>query len=415
VWERRLSAVAGVVPYLLLAVSTVLALLTGGQPGAGRLELLLLAVLAGAWVLGWISLHPAWGRRRAFMAVYFAGLLALIAVLMQRSPWFGLFAFTGYLHAWRYLPGGWRIAGVTLTAILSTTWQIGGLPLLTLPAIFSYLVLIGITVTLVSVFSYMGEVTVEQSKQRKKMIAELAEANHRLAAMLEENAGLHAKVLAQAREAGVLDERQRLAGEIHDTLAQNLAGIITQLEAAGQNSRQPDQWQRYVDQALMLSRESLNQARRSVQALRPETLEVVPLPEAIRRLAEGWSDTSGIALHCETTGNPQPLLAEIETTLYRVAQEALTNIARHSQANRVGLTLSYMEDVVLLDVRDDGIGFDANQMMSNGRPDAVNGFGLRGMGQRVRRVAGTLEIESAPGEGATIHASVPSIPAADGG
>jgi signal transduction histidine kinase len=101
--------------------------------------------------------------------------------------------------------------------------------------------------------------------------------------------------------------------------------------------------------------------------------------------------------------------ADVEITLLRTAQEALTNVAKHAKAGRVGLTLSYMADLVTLDVRDDGVGFDPLARRGNGA--ATGGFGLAGMRQRVQRLAGRLEIESEPGGGTAISASVPAIPA----
>jgi signal transduction histidine kinase len=100
---------------------------------------------------------------------------------------------------------------------------------------------------------------------------------------------------------------------------------------------------------------------------------------------------------------------DVEVALLRTAQEALANVAKHAKAGRVGLTLSYMEDLVTLDVRDDGIGFEPNVKRANG---SVNGgFGLAGMRQRVRRLSGRLDIESEPGGGTAISATVPAIPA----
>lgn len=100
-----------------------------------------------------------------------------------------------------------------------------------------------------------------------------------------------------------------------------------------------------------------------------------------------------------------PLLTELEVALFRVAQEALANVAKHSSASRVDLTISYTDDLVLLDVRDDGIGFT---------PGSANGFGLRAMGQRLRLAGGSLEVESSPGAGTALSARVPAIAAAGG-
>jgi signal transduction histidine kinase len=414
-WEQRLSAGGQIVPYLLLAAATLLAVLTGGWSWRAWLGTLGLALLTAGWMLWFVTLHPAWAERRRLMALYYAGLLVLIGLLMTRSPWFGLFAFTGYLHAWQLLHGGWRLLGVTATALLATTWPAGGFPRADLPAIATYLVIVAITVALVILFSLLGEVTAAQSQQRQQMIDELAEANRRLEEALRENATLQARLLAQAHAAGVLDERQRLAGEIHDTLAQGLAGIITQLEAAEYAAHHPEQWRRHLHNARALARSSLTEARRSVEALRPAPLERDPLPEALATLARAWSRDAGVAVQVTITGTPQPLLPEIEATLFRVAQEALTNIGRHARATRAGLTLSYMGDVVVLDVRDDGVGFDAARVVDTTTKRGERGVGLHGMAQRVRRVAGNLTIESTPGGGTAISASVPAIMAGERG
>jgi signal transduction histidine kinase len=132
----------------------------------------------------------------------------------------------------------------------------------------------------------MGMKLMGEDRRRRELLA-------RLEAAMEENAGLHAQLLVQAREAGVLDERQRMARDIHDTLAQGLTGIITQLEATERAGHRPDQWRRHLDQARALARDSLSEARRSVQALRPEPLEEARLPDAIAHLAERWSQASG--------------------------------------------------------------------------------------------------------------------------
>jgi len=252
---------------------------------------------------------------------------------------------------------------------------------------------------------FFSSVTMEQSERRKRMIAELAEANAKLEAAIAENAGLHAQLLAQAREAGVLDERARMARELHDTIAQGLTGIVTQLEAARQV---PQQRQRHLDTAVELARQSLSEARRSVRNLRPEPLDEMSLPDALADVARRWSDLNALTAQVTTTGTARPMHPEIEGTLLRTAQEALANVAKHAAASRVGLTLSYMEDQVTLDVRDDGKGFDPAAVPE---PAGGHGFGLTGMRQRLDRVAGRLEIESEPGSGTAVSASVPAVPA----
>ena len=143
--------------------------------------------------------------------------------------------------------------------------------------------------------AWFGWTATSRTSSASRPLDELSEANRRLEATLAENAGLHEQLLAQAREAGVLDERQRMAREIHDTLAQGLTGIITQLQAAEQAGEDPAGRRRHLSAATRLARESLSEARRSVHALRPEPLETARLSEALAERRERWSALHGIA------------------------------------------------------------------------------------------------------------------------
>jgi signal transduction histidine kinase len=158
-----------------------------------------------------------------------------------------------------------------------------------------------------------------------------------------------------------------------------------------------------VDNAVRLARESLAEARRSVHAVGPGQLAAAPLPEALENVVTQWGELNAVRADFAITGTVRPMHPEVEETLLRTAQEALANAAKHAGASRVGLTLSYMEDVVTLDVRDDGAGFDPERVRDGG------GFGLTSMRKRVSRLAGTLAIESEPGFGTAISASVPAV------
>ena len=168
----------------------------------------------------------------------------------------------------------------------------------------------------------------------------------------------------------------------------------------------PQEHDRHLANAERLARDSLSEARRSVDGALPAALETAALPDALREVARAWSERTGVPAELTVTGEPLSLDPEIEVTLLRTAQEALANVEKHAHAGRARLTLSFMGDVVALDVRDDGVGFDAQ------RPDPApgGGFGLHGMRQRVARVAGTLVIESEPGGGTAVSARVPAIP-----
>jgi signal transduction histidine kinase len=157
---------------------------------------------------------------------------------------------------------------------------------------------------------------------------------------------------------------------------------------------------------MQLARESLAEARRSVQALRPISLEHAQLPDALASTAAEWSKRTGVEARVTTTGRQTPMRPELELALLRTAQEALANIAKHARAHHVALTLTYMDDQVTLDVRDDGIGLAAPPR----EPQTGGGFGLTAMRQRVEGLDGTLEIESELGAGTTIAASIPALP-----
>lgn len=388
-WSRR---VASTLPYVTLAVALALAWLQPGMDLRRLIQTTLLAALAAGWVFWLYTRAPAARRERPQWAlVYFAGLLAFSAALMARHSIFFLFAVTGFLHAYHLRPWPLMFLGVGLTSTLINT-LITGFPW---PERSSW-IFFGSLIVFQTLVIGLGNLFTERmgalSEERRQAV-------ERLEAALEENAGLQAQLLTQAREAGILEERQRLAREIHDTLAQGFTGIITQLGAAQQAKDHPERWQQHVENALALARESLGEARRSVHALRPAPLERVGLPDALAGVARRWSQVHGVPAALTTTGEPVALGADADAALLRVAQEALANIARHASASRVGITLSYMEDIAVLDIRDDGVGF--------GDGAAAGGFGLESMRQRMAQVGGTLEIESEPGYGTAVSARVP--------
>jgi signal transduction histidine kinase len=364
-FEQRVFAV---LPFLLLVASTAF------DQALDGLDATHLAI-AGATAL-WLGL----ARTRVPSRLYFVVLLAFSGLLVACSPIYGFFVWSGYLAVAFALPRRWIAGGVLGVAAVTAASQVGGWPALELGA---WLIYAAVVIANAGVAGTMMVVGAKQDDQRR-----------RLEAALRENAGLHAQLLEQAREAGVLDERARMAREIHDTIAQGLIGIVTQIEAAEQ-SRDP----RHLEAAARLARESLAEARRSVNALRPGPLVGARLPEALAQVADGWSALNGVTASVSTTGEARALPVDVEAALLRTAQEALSNVAKHAGATRVGLTLSYMDDNVTLDVRDDGVG---------GAAPRQGGFGLTSMLERVERLHGSLAIESEPGSGTAVSASVPA-------
>jgi len=438
--EQRLLPVVYVAPYVLLAILVIFTVMLKRSAAGSLLIDLVLCAAAAVWVLWMFTLHPAWRVRPRVMAVFFTGFVVIMAVLAVRDPWFGFLTPAGYLFAFAVLRWPWQLAGVAAVAVVAGTAQASSVTKTTILGVTIYLAVLAVNVVPMCGLAWLERNREQQNSQRKQALDEVSEANRRLEATLAENEGLHKQLLAQAREAGIADERARMAREIHDTLAQGLTGIITQLQAAEQPGQDPAGWRRHVEAATRLARESLSEARRSVDALRPEPLETARLADALTGIAERWSALHGIAAQVTTTGTARPMPPEAELALLRTAQEALANVARHAQATRVRLTLSYMEHEVALDVRDDGRGFDparfGDRAAGNGaaaaaagprradarspdgadgdgtvRADGDGGFGLVAMRQRIEGLAGTLRVESEPGAGTAISACLPALPA----
>ena len=230
---------------------------------------------------------------RVRMAVFFVGVLVLASILMLRQPVFFVFMISGFFYASYLRPLPLAVVGVGATSILVNSLIIG-LPQTTEAWTF-YLVIISVQTVVIGAGVYVGERITEQNEERRQALA-------RLEAATIENAGLHAQLLTQAREAGVLDERQRMAREIHDTIAQGLIGIVTQLEAADQARDRPADRDRHLDNAERLARESLTEARRSVEASMPAALEAGTLPDAIADVAREWSEMNTVPVAVAVTG-----------------------------------------------------------------------------------------------------------------
>jgi len=419
-WERREMPMFALLPYVMLGFTALLTVLIRRSLAEAWTGDLALCGLALAWLLARSVLPPYWRSRPAVSAVFFVGLIAIMTVLVVRNPWFGFFTFTGYYYAGQLPSALSRVLGVMAVATLTGTSQAGGFGTAasspTGAVVYAGCVLVNLVISGVFMwFAWIGHV---QGTRRARLIDELSEANRKLEATLAENAGLHAQLLTQAREAGILDERQRMAREIHDTIAQGLTGIITQLQAAEQAGDAVTERRRHFNAAVRLARESLTEARRSVDALRPEPLERARgFGDALAGVAERWSALHGVTVEIATTGTPRPLPKETEVVLLRTAQEALANVAKHAAATRVWLTLSYMDCEVALDVRDDGRGFDpagldgvADGGRAPGGTTTGGGFGLVAMRQRVEGQCGTLQVESEYGAGTVISVCVPASP-----
>jgi PAS domain S-box-containing protein len=203
------------------------------------------------------------------------------------------------------------------------------------------------------------------------------------------------------QERALLEERTRLAREIHDTLAQGLTGIVIQLQVADRSGNvDPTDPDSPIRLARRLAEECLVEARRSVKALRPGALENHGLTDALQRLQEQMTSRIPIKSEWEAHGDPYPLPLEVENHLLRIGQEAITNVLRHSQATKLTTTLTYNPGQVRLRVEDNGRGF------APALHDAA-GFGLIGMRERAAQIAAVLTIDSRPGHGTRVEVVVP--------
>jgi signal transduction histidine kinase len=392
-WEQWVNTFFVWIPYVTLALSVALAQL-GSIDMAERMTAVALAIVAAAWTwLTFTRLGTPTSVAQGSLRIYFAGFIVLAALLMFSGTVFLIYAIAGIFHAsllrpWALAVGGIGAASVVLhshivlTESTATTWAI-------------YLGVVVIQTVSVAAGLYGGHKISEIAEERRETL-------ERLETAMDENAGLHDQLVAQAREAGMFDERQRMAREIHDTIAQGLAGIVTQIEAAHQSGNDDESRRRHLDNATDLARQSLAEARRSVQAIRPAPLEDSRLPDALDEVSSQWSEVTELPVQVHTVGERRPLRPEVEVALLRATQEGLTNIEKHARASRAGVTLTFMDSFVTLDVRDDGTGFDPSQAAGS------ESFGLAAMRQRVENVNGILEIESTPGEGTAVSIRVPT-------
>jgi len=220
-----------------------------------------------------------------------------------------------------------------------------------------------------------------------------------------QRAHLSAQHTRAAARLATIEERNRLAREIHDTLAQGLAAVTLQLETADALAiSRPEQAHEAIQRALKLARSNLEEARRSVMDLRAASLQDRTLPEALGALAAVIS--SSVHYSYTPVQDFPALSARVEVGLYRIAQEALTNTCKHASAQSIEMTLFAEEQWVSLMIQDDGCGFEAQSVLQS-LGSGSGHFGLTGMAERVKLLGGSMYIQSEPGAGTSIRVSVP--------
>ncbi|HSO20997.1 MAG TPA: sensor histidine kinase [Desulfosarcina sp.] len=380
-----------VIFYAAVIVSTWLMLLDDDRKAPVWVALLLTGILL-LWHWGGLKLAyrkaDDWDEHAIFRFIVMIGVIVLWFALVNISPAYYFTLFGLFAEVFRHLPLRYGVIAILLltgSIIYEQLADAGATFSLASPIIWVFLfsalgaIILGVWITAI----------IGQSTRRRQLIEQLE--------------ATQAELAAAERRAGILEERQRLARDIHDTLAQGFTSIVMHLEAADQALPDDlDTLQKHLDRARGTARSSLEQARRVVHALRPHALDQRSLPDAIERTAARWQEETGISLTTTTTGDPVPLHPDIEVTLLRATQEALANVRKHAQATAVQLTLSYIDDVVVLDVQDNGVAF-AGAAAS----PLSGGYGLQAMRERAEQCGGSVTLESEPGEGTTVVVSIP--------
>ncbi|MEU0145943.1 sensor histidine kinase [Streptomyces sp. NPDC006288] len=376
--------------FLLLGASLARFLMR--HPGETRTPwiIALSAGLAGLYLLG-----PVLGSRPTPRRLTWLGVLVVVwMVLVVLAPSFAWCAVPLFYTGLRILPPRAALALVALLTVLVVAAQLrlatGFDPNLVLapPAVAA---------VATAVFVHMQR----QAARQRELIDDLLRTRRELA--------------ATERREGTLAERQRLSMEIHDTLAQGLSSQQMLLQAADRSwESDPGTARRHVLTATGIAERNLAEARRFVHDLAPADLaEGGGLEAALRTLAdrETAQARGRLTVRCHVEGTPATALPDrVQSALLRIAQGALANVSEHAAATVAALTLTHLDDRVVLDIADNGRGFGPTR--PGARPDArppegVRGHGLPAIRARVQQLGGTLTVESAPGEGTVLSAAVP--------
>jgi len=297
--------------YLLLTLSLVSSLADEGLYGRQQLAMISLSALFGALYWFVIIKHPYLYQRAWPTLLYVATAMLLWFVLTALNPSYHMLLFVLFGQLYSLLPIRWAIAS---SFVLTTLIVLRGL-MQAPEAIFAWVFSGALAIVFGTFISLWINSIINQSEERQRLVEELKSTRQELA--------------AEERRAGMLEERGRLAREIHDTLAQGFISMVTHLEAAEEEPPGSAASRRYVELAKLIARENLIEARRLVVALRPEILEGTSLPDALGRLATRFSEESGVRAEVAVTGDEDHLPQEVQITLLRATQEALTNVRKH--------------------------------------------------------------------------------------
>ena len=392
IWRRWMRA-WGIVFYLALLLGLVVAFSEDFRGVDDRLLIAVLAAASAVWYGYFGGIRKLWARGTGWAIAYLVVEATLWLSLILLNPififaGFGMLAHVCRLGAgWTYVVGAIIAGGMVLQEVTEqgpTNWGV----------LISASFLAG---TMVIISRLVNDISLRSDRQRR-LIAELETTRTELA--------------VAEREAGTLAERHRLARDIHDTLAQGFTSIVMLLEAAeAELTADSPKTRSYIDQARSTARESLAEARGLVWALRSDRLIESSLIEALQSVVTQLSEETRTRGEFVVTGQTRPIPDATEECILRVGQEALANVRKHADASRVKVTLSYLDEGVVLDVRDDGVGFEPATLAATG-DGLAGGAGLQLMLERVEQLGGTRAIESSSGEGTSVVVQLPTSPTA---
>ncbi|WP_336321884.1 sensor histidine kinase [Streptomyces lavendofoliae] len=366
--------------HLLVAALLAPAVLRAATPAAVAAA----AATGAVYVVG--SALRTVRESRPAAALWLGALTASWLVLLAVTPDGLWLAFPLYFLHLHLLPVRWSLPAVAATAAAAVLSYVRhGAPLS--PGAFIGPPL-GAAVAVATVLGYRA--LYRESERHRRLVEELTSTRAELA--------------AAERHAGTLAERERLAREIHDTLAQGLSSIQLLLRAAERALPEGSPVAAgHIERARRTAQDNLAEARRFVRALAPADLEHGSLAAALERLCEAREPGAGPRVRFAVSGTPVALPTPYEVALLRIAQSALANTVRHAGAERAGITLTFMDASVALDVVDDGRGFDPRSRT----PSPSGGFGLPAMRSRAESLGGTFTVESAPGQGTAVAVALP--------
>ena len=349
------------------------------------LNLVLLSLFAGLYFVGSYYLERMTGVWK--LAWLIALTVVWIADILVASAGIYLLFVLFFLYL-RVLGMVWGSISVIFGTAVSVGIQIP--QGLTFGGVMGPVVSALVTVAIFYAFSRLHEINTE----RTALIRELMETREQLA--------------ETERAAGVAGERQRIAHEIHDTLAQGLSSIQMLLHAANRDldgDINVDKARERIGLARQTAADNLQEARAMIAALQPAALSQTSLVGALDRMAQGFAAAADLNIEVEADGEVTQLPMKLEAVLLRIAQGAVGNVAKHAQATRARITVSYSDDAVRVDIVDNGVGFDVKAVES--RPAGLGHIGLAAMKRRAEEVSGEVVIESSPGNGTAVSVSVP--------